>query len=293
MNTVPMVTALRGALPYLKLFRSKLFVIKCGGEALESPTQLKSLVEQIGLLHQLGIKVILVHGGGKQATDLEHKLGIESTFVDGRRITSKAAVTSMVMALNGTARATLLSAFRELGVGAAGISGMDDGLIQAQRKPPIQTSEGLVDFGEVGVITGVNDRVLRALMDEDLIPIISPISADDGGNPLNINADDVASAIAVALGAAKLILVTKPRGILANVSDPQTLYSQLTLEDLSELESEGTIQSGMMPKASAIRTALNQGVERVHVISYSYPDALLTEIFTNEGCGTMIVRSDG
>jgi acetylglutamate kinase len=292
MNSIPSVAALRAALPYLQLFRNQLFVVKCGGEALETPALLRGLVEQIALLHQVGIRVILVHGGGKQASDLGEKLGIASAFVDGRRVTSKEQIGAMVMSLNGTAQATILATFRELGLGAAGVSGIDAGLILAERKPPIETTEGVVDFGEVGKIAQVNGQVLHALMNDDLVPVVSPLSADAQGRLLNINADDVAAAIAVSLGAKKLILLTQPRGILADIKDPQTLLSQLTLAELSALEENGTIQTGMMPKAGAIRAALEGGVERVHVVSFAFPDALLTEVFTNEGCGTMIVRGD-
>lgn len=292
MNQLPSISALRAALPYIRLFRGQLFVIKCGGEVLDSASELKGLIEQIGLLHELGIKVILVHGGGVQSNELAAKLGVETRFVDGRRVTSPEALATTVMAINGTARTAILSAFRELGIGAAGISGMDDGLIRADRRPPIQTSEGTVDFGEVGTIREVQGRVLQALLAEGLVPVVSPISANDEGAPLNLNADGVASAIAAALGAQKLIFVTKPRGILADPAAPHTLFSQLSLRELGELEKDGTVHTGMLPKASAIRDALVGGVEQVHVISYAYPDALLTEIFTNEGCGTMIVAGD-
>ncbi len=293
MNSVPMITALRGALPYLRLFRGSTFVVKVGGEALESPAHLSSLVEQIGLLGQLGVRIVLVHGGGKQATDLEAKLGGESRFVDGRRITSESTIDAMVMALNGSARATLLGAFRSHGIDAVGLSGMDDGLIRATRRPPISTSEGSVDFGFVGQIESIQPDLLGLLMDGHIIPVVSPLACTNDGQPLNINADDVASHLAVALGAAKLILVTKPRGILRDVDDPQTLISQLTVPELETLEKTGVVATGMMPKAGAIKRALAGGVERVHVVSFAYPDALLTEIFTNEGCGTMIVAGDG
>lgn len=292
MNTVPMITALRGALPYLKMFRSQTFVVKCGGEILDTPQQLRSLIEQIGLLHQLGICLVLIHGGGKQATMLEDQLGVESRFVDGRRITSKEAIKTMEMAINGSVRTAILSSFRELGIDAVGISGIDGGLVEAEVKGPVPTSEGLVDFGEVGVVRVVNGKILESLIEDGFVPVVSPLSADSTGRILNINADDVAAAIATKLGAAKLIFVTKPRGILDDLNAPETLHSHLSLAELTELEDRGVIQSGLIPKANAIRSALLNGVDRVHVVSFAYPDSLLTEIFTNEGCGTMIVRDD-
>lgn len=288
METRP-VAGLRAALPYLKHFRDQLFVVKCGGETLQDRDALESLVEQIALLHQLGIKVILVHGGGDQATKLGNALGVESQFVDGRRVTSPEFVDVMVMALNGQSQGEILSVARKLGVGAVGVSGISAGLIQAVKRSAVETKSGAVqDYGQVGDIVDVDPTVLKVLLDGGLLPIVSPISADDHGTLLNINADQVASALAVALGAAKLIVVTTPRGIMADIGDPQSLISQLNLDELAELEESGKVQGGMWPKASAIRTALEGGVASAHVISYRFPDALLTEIFTNEGCGTMI-----
>lgn len=292
METRP-VAGLRAALPYLKHFRDQLFVVKCGGETLQDRDALESLVEQIALLHQLGIKVILVHGGGDQATKLGESLGVESKFVDGRRVTSPEFVDVMVMALNGQSQAEILSVARQLGIGAVGISGITSGLIRAEKRPPVNSKSGeLLDYGQVGDIQSVDPTVVQVLLDGGLLPIISPISADDQGVLLNINADQVASALAVALGAAKLIVVTTPRGILADIRDPQSLISQLNLAELTELEESGSVADGMWPKSAAIRAALAGGVASAHVISYRFPDALLTEIFTNEGCGTMICLNE-
>ncbi len=284
------VQALRHALPYLEHYRGKLFVIKCGGEALEHTAHLASLVEQIAVLHQLGIKIILVHGGGAQATDLAKKLGYEPKFVDGRRITTPETLETTIMAINGAAQATILAACRKQNLTAVGLSGIDSGIIQASKRPPVKTSEGTTDFGQVGDIQGVNKTPIENLLQADTIPIVSPISADNDGQILNINADDVAAQIATHLGATKLILITSPRGILSDPSDANSLISQLTLTDLESLQTDGTISTGMLPKSKAIRTALESGVERVHVISYQFPDSLLTEVFTNEGCGTLILN---
>jgi acetylglutamate kinase len=284
------VQALRHALPYLEHYRGKLFVIKCGGEALEHPAHLASLVEQIAVLHQLSIKIILVHGGGAQATELAKKLGYEPQFVDGRRITTPETLESTVMAINGAAQATILAACRKQNLNAVGLSGIDSGIIRATKRPPVKTSAGTTDFGQVGDILSVNKIPIENLIDSNTIPIISPISADSDGQILNINADDVAAQIATALGATKFILITSPRGILSNPAEPNSLISQLTLKELEALQTDGTISTGMLPKSKAIRTALESGVERVHVISYQFPDSLLTEVFTNEGCGTLILN---
>lgn len=288
------VTGLRAALPYLRLFRDQLFVIKFGGEACESSEKLDSIIEQIALLHQVGIRILIVHGGGVQATDLGEKLGIESSFVDGRRITSKAAIGTMIMALNGTARTAILASCRRNGLPAIGVSGIDSGIVQATRKYPVQVSNGeTVDFGQVGKIDSIDPEPLLSILDSGAVPVLTPLSADHEGTVLNINADDVAAAIAGTLGAAKLIMLTQPRGILADMNDPQSLISQLTLGELSELEKKGTVKTGMLPKTKAIRTALEAGVQQVHIISYAFPDSILAEVFTNEGCGTMILPEDG
>lgn len=287
------VTGLRAALPYLRLFRDQLFVLKCGGEACESPEILDSIIEQIALLHQVGIRILLVHGGGVQATELGEKLGIETSFVDGRRVTSEAAIDTMIMALNGTARTAILSACRRHGLPAVGVSGIDSGIIQATRKEPIKVSSGdVVDFGQVGKINAIDPEPLLSILYSGAVPILTPLSADENGTVLNINADDIAAAVAGALGAAKLIILTQPRGILTDLNDPQSLISQVTLDELAELEKSGTVKTGMLPKIKAIRTALENGVQQVHVISHAFPDSILTEVFTNEGCGTMILPEE-
>ena len=284
------VQALRHALPYLEHYRGKIFVVKCGGEAIEQPAHLANLIEQIAVLHHLGINIVLVHGGGTQATELAKKLGHEPEFVDGRRITTPETLESTVMAINGLAQATLLAACRKQNQPAVGVSGIDSGIIKATKRPPTKTSAGTTDFGQVGDILSINVDPIQNILSSGAIPIISPISADDQGQILNINADDVAAQIATALGATKFILITSPRGILSDPADPTSLISQLNLAELEALQKDGTIATGMLPKSKAVRTALESGVERVHVISYQFPDSLLTEVFTNEGCGTMILN---
>ncbi|ARU41953.1 acetylglutamate kinase [Armatimonadetes bacterium Uphvl-Ar1] len=284
------VQALRHALPYLEHYRGKLFVLKCGGEALGHPSHLASLIEQIAVLHQLGIQIALVHGGAPQATQLAKTLGQEPTFIDGRRVTTPEALESTIMAINGLAQATLLAAARRQNLPAIGLSGIDHGIIQSTKRPPVKTSQGTKDFGQVGDIQTVNCKPLKNLIANQTIPFMSPISADSEGQILNINADDVAAQIALALGATKLILVTTPRGILSDPGDQNSLISQLTLSELDQLHRSGIISTGMLPKSKAIRTALENGVERVHVISYQFPDSILTEVFTNEGCGTLILN---
>lgn len=282
------VAGLRQALPYLRLFSGQTFVVKCGGEAISRREDALRLLEQISILHQLGIHVILVHGGGVQASELAKRLGAESRFIDGRRVTDAGMLEAMILALNGEARTMLLAACRELKLPAIGLSGIDAGLVLASKRP----TTGKADFGFVGDLESVNPSALFDLLQAGYLPIVSPLGADAEGQVLNINADVVASAIAVSLSAAKLILVTGVRGILRSLDDPGSLVSHLTLSELEKLESDGTFDGGMLPKATCIRSALSGGVSRVHVISYDFPDSILTEIFTNEGCGTLIVEHE-
>jgi acetylglutamate kinase len=284
------VTALRHAAPYIRMFKRKIFVLKAGGEAFTSAEATRALVEQIGLLHQVGIRVVLVHGGGPQSTELSDRLGLATEFVEGRRVTSASVLEATTMALNGAINTKIVAACRAAGVPAVGLSGVDAGLIRARRRPPVaRGADGTVDYGFVGDIESVDAGVLLNQLDDDLVPIVSPLSSDDEGTLLNINADTVAAAIARALGAEKLILATGAPGILETLGDPRSLISYIDRAGLKRLRDEGKLTDGMLPKVAAIEQALAGGVPRVHVISYSLPDSLLLEVFTNEGTGTLVV----
>lgn len=284
------VTALKHAAPYIRMYKGKVFVLKAGGEAFDSAESTRRLVEQIGILHQVGIRVVVVHGGGPQSTALAGRLEIESTFVDGRRVTDAGALGVMTMVLNGQINTSIVAACRAAGVPAVGLSGVDAGLVQASRRPPVKQENGqAVDYGYVGDIRTVDPTVLENLLDDNLVPIVSPLSADDEGTLLNINADTVAAAIAGGLNAEKLILATGAAGILENLGDPRSLISYVDGAGLRRLKSEGKLSDGMLPKVAAIERALAAGVPRVHVISYAQPDGLLLEVFTNEGTGTLVV----
>jgi acetylglutamate kinase len=284
------VTALRHAAPYIRMYKGKVFVLKAGGEAFDTAESVRRLVEQIGILHQVGIRVVLVHGGGPQSTALAERLEVDAHFVDGRRVTDAQALGVMTMVLNGEINTQIVAACRGLGVPAVGISGVDAGLVSAVKRPPVRSDNGqAVDYGYVGDIRKVDPTVLDNLLDDNLVPIVSPLSADDAGTLLNINADTVAAALAGRLGAEKLILATGAPGILENLDDPRSLISYVDREGLKRLRSEGKLSAGMLPKVTAIEHALSTGVPRVHVISYSQPDGLLLEVFTNEGTGTLVV----
>jgi acetylglutamate kinase len=284
------VTALKHAAPYIRMYKGKVFVLKAGGEAFDTPDATRRLVEQIGILHQVGIRVVLVHGGGPQSTALARQLGIDAHFVEGRRVTDAEALHVMTMVLNGKINTSIVAACRAVGVPAVGLSGVDAGLVRASKRPPVKRESGdIVDYGFVGDIESINCSVLDNLLDDNLVPIVSPLSADDSGTLLNINADTVAAAIAGGLNAEKLILATGAPGILENLEDPRSLISYVDSAGLGKLRSAGKLSDGMLPKVAAIERAIAAGVPRVHVISYSQPDGLLLEVFTNEGTGTLVV----
>jgi acetylglutamate kinase len=285
------VRGLRNAAPYIRLYKGKVFVIKVGGALFADAAMLRGLIEQIAILHHLGIRVVLVHGGGPQLTELTEALGVPTRMVEGRRITDEKSIDATSMVLNGLINTRILAICRELDIAAVGISGVDAGLVRAHRRPPVKLESVAepVDFGFVGDIDTIDSAVIRKHLDNGLMPVISPLSADDRGTLLNINADTVAAAIGAALAAEKLILCTGAPGILERVGDPSSIISYTDLAGLKRLREEGCLREGMLPKARAIEEALRGGVRRVHVISYSAPDSILAEVFTNEGTGTLVV----
>ena len=286
------VSALKHAAPYIRLYKKRFFVLKAGGEVFASDEATRNLLEQVALLHQVGVRVVLVHGGGPQSTELANALGVPTRMVGGRRVTDKSTLDVTTMVLNGQINTRILAACRDLELPAVGISGVDAGLIDAHKRPPVKV-EGhdgeAIDFGFVGDIDGVNTDVIEAQLDNGLVPVVSPLSADRHGTVLNINADTVAAALAASLKAAKLILTMGAPGILEDRTDPASLVSYTDLAGLQRLREQGSLAEGMLPKARAIEAALKGGVERVHLISYKVPDSLLLEVFTNEGTGTMVV----
>jgi acetylglutamate kinase len=283
------IRALRSAAPYIRLFKGKTFVVKAGGAVFGDARATRALIEQIAILHYLGIRVVLVHGGGPQLTQVTEAMGVPTHMVQGRRVTDERAIDATSMVLNGLINTKLLAFCRDLEIEAVGVSGVAAGLVRAHKRAPVQVEGKTVDYGFVGDIDLVDGSVLKKLLDNGLMPVVSPLSADDQGTLLNINADTVAASIGAALGADKLILCTGAPGILENVADSGSLISFTDLKGLDRLRETGAIKDGMLPKAKAIEAAIRGGVRRVHVISYDAPDSILTEVFTNEGMGTLIV----
>jgi acetylglutamate kinase len=287
----PLVTvrALKSAAPYIRLYKGKVFVLKASGAVFGNPDATRALMEQVAILHQIGIRVVIVHGGGEQLSGVQQSMGIEPRMVAGRRVTDAKSIEVTSMVLNGLVNTQILGICRELAINAVGVSGVDAGLIRAHKRPPVIVEGETIDYGFVGDIDLVDSKVLQQLLDDGLMPVVSPVSCDDKGTLLNINADTVAAALGAALKAEKLLLVTGAAGILESLEDPRSLVSYTDLAGLKRLKDQGSLKDGMLPKAKAIEDAIRGGVHRVHCISYKTPDSVLAEVFTNEGTGTLIV----
>ena len=285
------IAALKRAAPYIRMYKGKVFVIKASGGVFGDAAATRGLIEQVAILHQVGIRVVLVHGGGPQLTQVQESLGLTPRLVAGRRVTDGKSMEVTSMVLNGLVNTQILGMCRELDIAAVGVSGVDAGLVRAHKRPPVSVEGQMVDYGFVGDIDLIDVKVLQQLLDDGLMPVVSPVSADDKGQLLNINADTVAAGIGAGLKAEKLMLCTGAPGILESVDDPRSIVSYTDLAGLARLKAQGSLKDGMLPKAKAIEDAIRGGVRRVHVTSYKSPDSLLAEVFTNEGTGTLIVEN--
>lgn len=286
---------LKQALPYIRQFRDKTFVVKLGGELLTEPESLDGLAHDISLLYQLGIRIVIIHGGGPQLSDLARRLGIESQKVDGRRITDDKTLEVAKMVFAGGISTDILAALRRHGTPGVGLSGVDGDLIHAVRRPPRRMldretgEEREVDFQNVGDIERVDAQVLRVLLERRFVPVVASLGADAAGRVLNINADTIAAEIAMTLPAEKLFLLSNVGGVLRDVDDPASRLSYLTTNQGEELiESQG-VGGGMLPKLSAAVRAVKAGVRRAHIVNGLAPNALLHEVFTVKGLGTMVI----
>jgi len=286
---------LREALPYIQRFKGQTFVVKLSGKVTENQENLISLAEEMALLHQVGIRICVVHGGGKQLSELAKQLGIEQTIIEGRRVTDDATLDMAKMIFAGKINTDILAALRNRGIEAVGLSGVDGNIVHAERRPPkeiLNRETGVrdkVDFGHVGDVVQINARLLTVLLDHGYLPVISSLGADAEGMVFNINADTIAAEIAVQLRAEKLILLSDVDGIYLTAGAPQTKLSRLTATEAGELISSGAASGGMIPKLQSIVVLLERGVHSAHIISGAKRNALLSEIFTDKGTGTMIV----
>lgn len=288
------IAGLKGALRYVRAYRDQVFVVKLGGEVLSEPEVLDSVAGQLALLSSLGIRIVVVHGGGTQATDISRRLGFEPQMVAGRRVTDDGALQVAKMVYAGQINVDLLAALREHRVHAVGLSGVDAELITAHRRPPVSVVDDAgntvrVDYGHVGDIDRVDPRVLTTLLDARIVPVVASLAGGENDEVFNVNADTVAESLAVALRAQKLIFLTGAPGVLRDRADPSTLVTFADPDDLAGLMTSGILTGGMRPKVEACIRAATGGVERTHIVDGRVADALLLEVFTGAGCGTMIV----
>ena len=270
------------ALPYIQDYSGKIVVVKYGVNAMVSEQLKDSVIRDICLLQLIGVKVVLVHGGGPEITEVLEKMGKQSAFVDGVRVTDEETVGVALMVLAGKINKTLVNLIELKGGSAIGLSGLDGHMLEAKIKKP--------ELGYVGQITNVNVKPILDVIDKGYIPVVSTVGYDGAGNLYNINADTAAARIAGELGAESLIAMTDIAGILKDKNDPSTLISSIKVSDLPGLISDGVIQGGMIPKAECCRSAIEWGVNRVFIIDGRVPHAILIEMLTNEGIGTMFTR---
>lgn len=286
---------LREALPYIQRFKGKTFVVKFSGKVTEHRENLMSLTEELALLHQVGIRVCVIHGGGKQLNELADKLGVVQTVIDGRRVTDDDTLELAKMIFAGKINTDILAALRNRGIPAVGVSGVDGNIVSAVRRPPKQfknkeTGEmQMIDFGHVGDVLEINADLLSLLLQNKYLPVVSSLGADEEGRVFNINADTIAAEIAVQLKAEKLVLLSDVNGIYIDPKDSSSKINRLTVEQVDELIIEGIATGGMIPKLQSLISPLKRGVKSAHVISGNARNALLSEVFTDEGTGTMII----
>lgn len=274
------------ALPYIQKFNRKIIVVKYGGSAMNNEELQKSVIQDVVLLKLVGFKPIIVHGGGKEISGWVKKVGKESEFVNGLRVTDEETMEIAEMVLNRVNK-RLVNMVNELGVNAVGISGKDGALLNVDKK----YCDGK-DIGFVGDIKNVNPKILLDLLEKDFLPIVAPIGFGDDFNTYNINADDAACAIAKAVGADKLVFLTDVEGLYKDFEDKSTFIHRIKAAEANELINGGIIGGGMLPKLANCTSAVTNGVNKVHILDGRIPHCLLLEIFTKDGVGTMILRDE-
>lgn len=282
----PMATVdvLLQALPYIERFRGAVVVVKFGGNAMTSPELFDDFAKDIFLMHRVGMRPVVVHGGGPQIGEWLARVGKTSEFVDGRRVTDAETLEIAQMVLIGKVNSQIVTALNAMGPIAVGLSGTDAMMLQAETKDE--------SLGFVGAITKVHPELVQRTLAMDMIPVIATIGVDESGQTYNINADDAATAIAGSLAAEKLIFLSDVPGVLRDVADPSSLIKQLTVESALDLLEDQTIAGGMVPKVLACISSLDEGVGSTHLIDGRIPHVLLLELLTNAGVGTMISKGD-
>ncbi len=271
------------ALPYIQRFNRKIIVVKYGGSAMVDEALKRSVIEDVTLLKLVGFKPIIVHGGGKEISRWVEKSGMEPKFVNGLRVTDEATMEIAEMVLNKVNK-SLVQLVEQLGVLAVGVSGKDGGLLKVKKK----YADG-ADIGYVGDVAEVNPKILYDLLEKDFLPIVAPVGMDENYNTYNINADDAACAVAMAVAAEKLAFLTDIEGVYKDPEDKATLISELTVSEAHALIADGFIGGGMLPKLNNCIDAIDHGVSRVHILDGRIAHCLLLEIFTNKGIGTAIL----
>ncbi len=274
------------ALPYIQKFNRKIIVVKYGGSAMSNEELKRNVIKDVTLLKLVGFKPIIVHGGGKEISQWVGKVGKEARFVNGLRVTDEETMEIAEMVLSKVNK-SLVTMVQELGVKAVGISGKDGGLLTVDKK----YADGQ-DIGFVGEIKNVNPKVLYDLLERDFLPIVAPVGLDEGFATYNINADDAACAIAKAVGADKLVFLTDIEGLYKDINDKSSFISRITASDAEALIAGGLIGGGMLPKLNNCTSAIENGVNRVHILDGRIPHCLLLEIFTNSGVGTAIIGDE-
>jgi acetylglutamate kinase len=285
---------LREALPYIQKFKGKTFVVKFSGKVTEDKENLASLAEELALLHQVGVRVCVIHGGGKQLNELAERMGVAQTVINGRRVTDDETLELAKMIFAGKINTEILAALRNRGTDAVGLSGVDGNIVHAVRREPKEilnraTGEReTIDFGHVGDVLQINVKLLKILLEQDYLPVISSLGADDAGQIFNINADTIAAEIAVHLQAEKLVLLSDVNGIYLDAGRAETKISRLSIAEAEEMIESGKATGGMIPKLQSLIDLLKRGVKSAHVISGTEKNALLSEVFTDQGTGTML-----
>lgn len=270
------------ALPYIKQFNGNIVVVKYGGSAMVNEKIKTSVIQDIVLMKLVGFKPVIVHGGGKDISTMLNRVGKETEFINGLRVTDEETVEIVEMVLSGKVNKSIVQLIQNHDIGAVGISGKDGKTLKVEKK---SVNEG--DIGFVGEVSEVNTQLITSLLENDFIPVIAPVGTDCDGQTYNINADYAASAIAGALKAEKLIFLTDVEGVLRDVNDSKSLISKIEVSEVDKYIEDGVISGGMIPKVECCAYGINQGVKNVHILDGRVEHSLLLEIFTKSGVGTM------